>query len=409
MPSFTLKYLSKHHIISYKLFSQAPNIIVFFKHSSIPNIHCILYIEMHMPYTLHQEAWLAEAFNCHSESTFSASGSAGPVLALEDDILYAPGSGSDSEASCFEASDESILMASDEDEPVAKRAKVSEERPAKRQYSKRDSQPSTFLGMRVCRNALARLLGVGGSTLARIRHGEKVYTNKLRPGIPKHPTFGFSLRGECGAVWEQVVSFLWCIYHSSAEVMPNNYKIPGHGSMETPLPDKSTAEDDDAMARILNGFQLTLHTKSSDPELNMIGPGTFAGPMRALPHGSRTELFWEYCAFCDARGQSQASYSTFLRVANPILKPGEKNGHLRFRQPTEHSQCDVCFGLKRDITRAKTDDARREAMRSHHRHILSQWMDRQCYWSFRSMSHAVFAAIQEQGARLLSKLVVFLI
>ncbi len=352
---------------------------------------------------------MAAAFNCHLESTFSASKSSQPVLALQDDdILYASGSGSE-DSSCLEASDESVLLASDEDEPVAKRVKVSEECPAKRQYSKRGTQPSTFLGMRVCRNALARLLGVGGSTLARIRHGEKAYTNKLRPGIPKHPTFGFSLRGEAGAVWEQVVSFLWCIYHSSAEVMPNKYSIPGQARMETPLPDEPTARDADAMARLLNGFQLTLHTKSSDPELNMVGPGTFAGPMRALPHGSRTELFWEYCAFCEARGQSQASYSTFLRVANPILKPGMKNGHLRFRQPTEHSQCDQCFLLKKAITKAKTDDARREAMRSHHRHILSQWMDRQCYWSFRSISHAVFAAIQEQGARPLSKFVVFLV
>ena len=293
-----------------------------------------------------------------------------------------------------------MLLASDEDLPVAKRSRAEgcpAESSSKRSYAQRTTGPFKFLDEHVCRSALIQLLGVGNSTLSRIRKGQRAFTNKARPQLPKHPTFKFAMRGEVAQLWEQIVCFLWCIYHSSAEVMPNRYKMPGESSLETPFPAEEA--DGDAVSRLINGFQLTLHTKSSDPELAMVGPGTFAGCLRALPHGNRTELFWEYCAFCQARGQPQASYSTFLRVSNPILKPGTRNGHLRFRQQNEHAQCDQCFALKQGIQQAKTEGARNEALKAHHRHILAQWLDRQAYWNFRSLSHAVFIAIAQMGPR----------
>lgn len=343
-----------------------------------------------------QESWLASTFNCQPEKNFGTSLPSGAIA--DSEVFYASDDSAAESDSCLHASDSagSVLCASDEDLPVVKRSRT-EDCPGEsstRSYASRTTAPFKFLDEKVCRSALIRLLGVGNSTLAKIRKGEKTFTNKSRPKLPKHPTFNFTMRGEVAQLWEQVVCFLWCVYHSSAEVMPNRYKMPGESSLETPFP---IEQDHDAVSRLVNGFQLTLHTKSSDPELAMVGPGTFAGCLRALPHGNRTELYWEYCAFCQARGQPQASYSTFLRVSNPILKPGTRNGHLRFRQQSEHAQCDQCFGLKQGIQKAKTEQAKNEALKAHHRHVLAQWLDRQAYWNFRSLSHAVFIAIAQQG------------
>ena len=181
--------------------------------------------------------------------------------------------------------------------------------------------------------------------------------------------------------------------------MPNRYSMPAEGVLETPFPEQSASKQDpDAVTRLVIGFSQSLHTKGTDTDMNMMGPGTFIGPVRALPHGNRTDLYWEYTAFSEARGLPAASYSTFLRVANKILGPNIRQGHLRFRKVNEHGQCDQCFKLKEAIRTCRTEQDRREVRMEHHRHILSQWLDRQVYWSFRSLSQALFATAVQQGA-----------
>ena len=97
----------------------------------------------------------------------------------------------------------------------------------------------------------------------------------------------------------------------------------------------------------------TLATYSSDIDVHLIGPGTFAGACRYLQASSRTELFWEYVAFSRAKSEEPASYSTFLRVAKCILKPGLRSGHLKFRGVNQHGQCNQCYELKTKIKLAK--------------------------------------------------------
>lgn len=190
------------------------------------------------------------------------------------------------------------------------------------------------------------------------------------------------------------------MYHSEAEVMPNRYTLPGEKTLETPFPEEGD-KDPDAVQRLVAGFSRSLQTQGTDVDVHMVGPGTFAGPVRALPHGNRTELYWEYCAFCDARQYEHASYASFIRVANKILGPNVRQGHLRFRKVNEHGQCDQCYKLRSAIAKAKSEEARKNARKDHHMHILSQWMDRQIYWSFRALSQQVFATILRQSGRFL--------
>lgn len=335
-----------------------------------------------------EEAWLGAVFNS------------------ADQLLDLSSAGHEEDPNLLEVSSESVLeetedegagsdffFASDEEAPPRKK-------PRSQPSCPRRSEPYTLLGKQVCRQAFTILLGVGNSTLAKIRRGVPAFTNNRRPALPKHPMFGFAIRG-CESHWQHIVMFLWHIYHSEAEVLPTNYRLVGEKGLtqESPFPEDQTDLDADAVARAVNGFSRTLHTFTTDVDVNMIGPGTFKGAVRSLPHGNRTELFWHYCAYCEMRDLEAASYATFIRVANPILKPGVRNGHLRFRKQNEHGQCDQCFALRKAVSLAKTEASRSSARQDHHRHILSQWLDRQIYWSFRSLSQAFFSSVLHSGLR----------
>ena len=253
-----------------------------------------------------------------------------------------------------------------------------------------------FMGKPVCVGALRALLGVGTSTIQRVRQGEQAYSNHRRPEKPKHPTFGFVLDSAADSKWVGVVQFLWNLYQSSAEVMPTDCRKPYSSEMGA-VEDR----DPDYELRQVNHLLQTLRTYSSDLDVHMIGPGTFAGQCRYLQSSSRTELFWEYVAACRARGEEAGSFSTFLRVANCILKPGIRNGHLKFRGVNQHGQCDICFEKKKQIRTAKTPFIREEAQRALSHHHLSQWLDRQQYWSTRTMSQNYFKTMLEMGSRFL--------
>lgn len=262
----------------------------------------------------------------------------------------------------------------------------------RRKYTQRTSESFQFLGRDVCFAALSRLVGVGSSTLQKIRQGLPTFTNCARPSLPKHPQYGFTMRGEGQATWESVLSFLWEIYHSTAEVLPNRYAMPGQ-DVEPPFPDADSTEID----RIVEGFSRTVQVSSNDANLLLTGPGTFSGPVRMLPYGTRTELFWQYVAACEAKGVAAGSYSTFMRVAGAVMRPNKSGGFLKFRKSSEHTQCDTCWKLRNRVAEATSMSERAAARKEHHRHILSQWRDRQCYWNHRSISHSAFNSALHNG------------
>ena len=187
--------------------------------------------------------------------------------------------------------------------------------------------------------------------------------------------------------------FLYHLYLFESEAMPNYFAMVGEKTLEAKFPDDPNEADQDVVDRLVIGLSQMLTAAASDVDVNMIGPGTFRGQIKKLPHQSRTELYWEYVAWSEARGLEVSSYSTFMRVSAPILGPRSREGHLRFRKHGEHAQCDVCFSLRQDICKAKTTQDQQEARKRHHHHVLSAWLCRHVYWSLRALSQSTFAAV----------------
>ena len=307
-------------------------------------------------------------------------------------------SGSDADHS---ASDE-MFLASDAEEALP----LPPAPEHRRTYRKRSCEQAKFLGKPVCKRALSMLLGVGQTTLQQLRQGLPAGTQKQRlRRADKHPILGVSMVHSSTVKWAGVLMFLWLVYHSEAEYLPTHFRA-GSGShklAEEAFPDPG--ENDQAL-RSVEAFMKSLHKHYADVDEHLVGPGSFAGARKVLPHGSRTELFWSYRAWATGRKESPASFNTFLRIANKVLRIGEKDGQLKFRKSNEHGACDVCTGLKTDIRKAVRQfgvhsSECENAQRAYTRHLLSQWLDRQVYWSMRTLSQAWFKQSLEFGHRAL--------
>eukprot|EP00435_Cladocopium_sp_Y103_P043291 s1803_g12.t1 len=324
-----------------------------------------------------QEDFLAEVFNCSVRARREEQ------LAIEDapdDVREFCATDSDCQASAsdeseaFAVSGSSCFEASDAGEFESLQAGN------KRKYAERRSDTMRFLGKTVCVRACSRLLGVGQKTLQRLRNGESIYTMKSRPKLPTHPAFGFAMRGDTAEKWPQIVMYLWHVYHSAAEYMPDGVRHKLGKPQLPEAPFNCQDRDADDIERHVNGFLKRLQTYSSDIDVHLIGPGTFKGERRHLQHGNQTELFYEYLAFCEARNQAPCSYTTFIRVCNKVIGPHVRSGHLHFRKESEHSKCDVCVRLKQSLKfrHGRCEASSREAnIRAYSMHILAQWLDRQ--------------------------------
>lgn len=302
----------------------------------------------------------------------------------------------------FASSDdgEMVMHSSGDSEDVGVRCSSAHEKPLRAE--RRPVGSAQFLRKPVCWSALRRLLGVGDSTLQKMRRGEKIYGG--RPKRPKHPVFGFCMDDSASKKWHGVVIFLWNTYHSCAEFMPNHLRS-GLNKAESESRFPSSVEDREGaefVRRYVSKALMELHVYSADVNVMHMGPHSDDAPKRYLQHSSRTELFWEYTAYCQANDQEPASMSTFMRVANRVLKPGMRGSALAFRKVGEHGQCDTCFELKLAIKQSKTEQEREANYSAYMKHVLSQWLDRQIYWHHRSQSHAYFQKLLAVGEKFLS-------
>lgn len=89
---------------------------------------------------------------------------------------------------------------------------------------------------------------------------------------------------------------------------------------------------------------------------------------------------------CEVQGEDPAGFTTFMKIFHRVFK-----SHLKFRDKAEHAQCDVCYKLRKKISKARTAEARSVATEMYTKHLLSQWMDRQHYWNLRSLSRKFFS------------------
>eukprot|EP00435_Cladocopium_sp_Y103_P032873 s460_g8.t1 len=296
-----------------------------------------------------------------------------------------------------------VMHSSGDSEDVEVRTSSTQKKGQKGLPAERRSAGSAqFLCKPVCWSALRRLLGVGDSTLQKMRRGENIYEG--RPKRPKHPVFGFCMDDAAAKKWHGVVTFLWHTYHSCAEFMPNHLRA-GLNKAESESRFPSGVEDTEAaefVRRYVSKALMELHVYSSDVNVMHMGPHSENAPKRYLQHSSRTELYWEYTAYSVANDQEAASMSTFLRVTNKVLKPGMRGSALAFRKIGEHGQCDTCFELKLAIRKSKTEAEREANYSAYLKHVLSQWLDRQVYWHHRSQSHAYFQKLLTMGEKFLT-------
>ena len=327
-------------------------------------------------------------------------------FAIEDEPRPEPdfeATDSDCEAS---SQDDFLFLESDSEHFYASDAE--EAKPTagsrKRAYAERRKDQIQILGKTVCWKAGARLLGIGQTTLNKLRAGEAIYTQKTRVKAPVHQEFGFAMRGDAAEKWPSIVMFLWYVYHSAAEFMPT--PSSGHALKPRILQEAPFVEDRDPddITRHVNSFMNSLEKYHSDIDVHLIGPGTFRGERRYLQHSSRSELYFEYVAYASSIGDNNpASHSTFLRVSGKVLGPHECSGLLKFRKPGEHAKCDTCTRLKKAMRvkrgRGTSEADKDSAIRAYSTHILSQWLDRQVYWSMRTLSQSWFRQQLNVGER----------
>ena len=278
---------------------------------------------------------------------------------------------------CFPASDEEFFPASDD-----------ENNDATETARRRPKHSMVFSGKFVCQFAFQALLGVGTSTVSRLRHNGPAFTRQRQEPRPKHPFFNLCMQGN--RKWFSVVMFLWIVWNSCAETLPTELKMPRR---EAP-----GIQDEDYSLRVVNGFLNNLAKHDYDPENFHQGPGTFNGPRRFLQHSSRTNLYWKYRAYCQVQNMDPCQYGMFMKVANKLLKPGVRNSHLAFRKVGQFGKCDICFDLKRRIRASKAEE-RTKLYKKYSTHILEQWLDRQRYWAHRTLSRAFFDQARQLGLR----------
>jgi hypothetical protein len=294
-----------------------------------------------------------------------------------------PTSSDDGDSSAEESDEES------RPEPPSKKPR--------RQYSsgqpRRSACTFVFLGRTVCRMAALRLMRVGADRLERVRDG-RLDGRRDAPHAP-------------GKMSTSVWRFLWKLYHTVGEGMPDKFsfqkndantltlgackslkrKAPGilpiqdeDIDVEETTPNNSHDQDDDDQMRAIAGHAMYVVSQENPVDSVLVGPGIFRGPLRFLPPSKRLHLYWEYRAWAKNANMPAASFSTFLRAF------GQCSGVLRIRKSGSHAVCSTCKAYKKQLGKARFPQDRQRILELYTAHVVNQWLDRQVYGNAMSVS-----------------------
>ena len=240
-----------------------------------------------------------------------------------------------------------------------------------------------LLGLNVCIAAGRDLLSVGKARLKRVQEGapDGRRRRKFQPGLKQT------------SVWR----FLWKLYHSVAEGMPDKFNFEqadaqtlvirasrslGKRGPKPRLVDKLDLDpidinlkpgEGEEEARAIAAHAMYLESLRNPADAALVGPGMFRGPLRFLPPGKRVHLFWEFTAWAKHWKMPLASFSTFLRAF------GQCDKQLRIRTVGEHAVCDICTCLKKRLRDARWPKDRQAILMEYTSHVLMVWLDRQVY------------------------------
>lgn len=159
-------------------------------------------------------------------------------------------------------------------------------------------------------------------------------------------------------------------------------------------PDES--DDEDTMQPL--DWNPDAPTVASISATALAGAGVNVGlPMRYLPHGNSRQLYWMFLTALDvqeevrrvtgtgsegpgSKGKRQPpSYPTFWRRWAQVWSK-----YMRFRKSSQHSQCNRCFELTRDMhDTSLTMVERMHAAKALRQHYNDSYLDRCIYWALR--------------------------
>jgi hypothetical protein len=268
---------------------------------------------------------------------------------------------------------------------------------ARREYNlgkpRREACGFSFLGHNVCRTAGLRLMCVGISRVERVRDG-RLDGRRDCPHVPGKMETG---------VWR----FLWTLYHTVGEGMPDKFsfslgdantlvlgacKTLKHRSpsaslikredvdaMEVAI-NRDTEPDVDQHERAIASHAMYVVSHENPVDSALVGPGIFRGPLRFLPPSKRMHLYWEYRAWTQNNNLPTASFSTFLRAF------GKCTNVLRIRNSGKHAVCSTCKDFKRQLGHARFPQNRQRILEQYTAHVVNQWLDRQVYGNAMSVS-----------------------
>jgi len=193
--------------------------------------------------------------------------------------------------------------------------------------------------------------------------------------------------------WPNVLLFLWFVYHSCAEGMPDKWirlsETRGIDSLVSKL-----GSEPRWTGEAVSEVALDVANYGTDPDLATLGPGTLRGARRYLQHDAPIHLFFEYLGWCRRGDSLAAGYHTFLRVFRKVFRT-----HLQFRKRggAAHAECSLCNGLKQELRLATAFSHKREILEKYTTHLLSQWLDRHTWWATTVASQGWFWANARVG------------
>ena len=267
-------------------------------------------------------------------------------------------------------------------------------------------------GSHICVESFCRLLGMSRKRFYKLVNGEPDLRTKesgTRPTFcPKQaqvdeffrdlyqsaaepPAGGLHFSDELIVAW-----LLYCLFFSSSLLCYSNFfylacqVVPeSPGDLEAEAGITETLKDWCAL--------------SSPVEFVVQNCGSSVHALRRyLPHGTPTDLYWQYLAWHEGRAEAgqplkvfgprssgveateqsrPASWTTFWRVYTiwfEILRP---------RAKSDHGQCQTCFELQTDMyAKHFTPQQKLEKAHAWRVHLQHQYLDRQIYWSLRHAS-----------------------
>ena len=210
---------------------------------------------------------------------------------------------------------------------------------------------------------------------------------------------------------DQVDWFFYELYQSAAEPLPEDTQCIWAEFEGAPKPNQATAFESpwtaESSSNLVHSPDLSAMVRQGVagadydfvPELSMnpvaaitavACTAAFGLPVRYLQHIRIMDLYWQFLSAWEEK--QQLGFFSFQKP--PCFKTfarrwGFWKKWLKIRKPSQHSQCQTCFELQRQMNgSSSTWGAKLQAARDLRAHYQLQYLDRSIYWSLRQLSQA---------------------